>query len=75
MSVQKVCVVYRSGGPEDMCLLERCPHFRGCIYSVYIQCVQELGPEDVSLYIREVSSFQMVYIIYRLRAYWWHSGL
>ena len=52
-----------------MCLLERCPHFRGCIYSVYIQCVQELGPEDVSLYIREVSSFQMVYIIYRLQIY------
>ena len=27
-------------GPEDVSLLERCPHFRGC-------CVQELGPEDV----------------------------
>ena len=32
-------VVYRlqwSWGPEDVSLLERCPHFRGC-------CVQELG--------------------------------
>ena len=29
-------------GPEDVSLLERCPHFRGCY-------VQELGPEDVSL--------------------------
>ena len=28
--------------PEDVSLLERCPHFRGCY-------VQELGPEDVSL--------------------------
>ena len=27
-------------GPEDVSLLERCPHFRGC----YVQ-----GPEDVSL--------------------------
>ena len=29
-------------GPEDVSLLERCPHFRGWY-------VQELGPEDVSL--------------------------
>ena len=28
-------------GPEDVSLLERCPHFRGCY--------GELGPEDVSL--------------------------
>jgi hypothetical protein len=27
-------------GPEDVSLLERCPHFRG---------LMELGPEDVSL--------------------------
>ena len=32
-------------GPEDMSLLERCPHFRGC----YVQASMELGPEDVSL--------------------------
>ena len=37
-------------GPEDVSLLERCPHFIGC-------CVQALGPEDVFLF-REVSSFQ-----------------
>ena len=36
-----------------MCLLERCPHVRGC----YVQAM-ELGPEDVS--IREVSSCQRV---------------
>ena len=29
-------------GPEDVFLLERCPHFEGCY-------VQALGPEDVSL--------------------------
>ena len=32
-------------GPEDVSLLERCPHFRGC----YVQSSMELGPEDVSL--------------------------
>ena len=40
--------------PEDVSLLERCPHFRGC----YVQASVELGPEDVSLL--EVSSFQRV---------------
>ena len=30
-------------GPEDVSLLERCPHFRGC----YVQASMELGPEDV----------------------------
>ena len=30
-------------GPEDVSLLERCPHFRGC----YVQASLELGPEDV----------------------------
>ena len=43
-------------GPEDVSLLERCPHFRGC----YVQASMELGPEDVSIPIREVSSFQRV---------------
>ena len=32
-------------GPEDVSLLERCPHFRGC----YVQASMEFGPEDVSL--------------------------
>ena len=32
-------------GPEDVSLLERCPHFRGW----YVQASTELGPEDVSL--------------------------
>ena len=32
-------------GPEDVSLLERCPHFRGC----YVQALMELGPEDASL--------------------------
>ena len=36
--------MYRLQGPEDVPLLERCPHFRGC----YVQA-SELGPEDVSL--------------------------
>ena len=31
--------------PEDVSLLERCPHFRGW----YVQASMELGPEDVSL--------------------------
>ena len=31
--------------PEDVSLLERCPHFKGC----YVQSSMELGPEDVSL--------------------------
>ena len=31
-------------GPEDVSLLERCPHFRGW----YVQASMELGPEDVS---------------------------
>ena len=30
---------------ENVSLLERCPHFRGC----YVQASMELGPEDVSL--------------------------
>ena len=32
-------------GSEDVSLLERCPHFRGC----YVQASMELGPEDVFL--------------------------
>ena len=35
-------------GPEDVSLLERCPHFRG----YYVQASMELGPEDVSLFER-----------------------
>ena len=32
-------------GPDNVSLLERCPHFRGW----YVQASMELGPEDVSL--------------------------
>ena len=32
-------------GPEDVSLLERCPHFRGW----YVQASMELGPKDVPL--------------------------
>ena len=32
-------------GPEDVSLLERCPHFGGW----YVQASKELGPEGVSL--------------------------
>ena len=39
---------------EDMSLLEKCPHFRGCC----VQASMELGRRYVP--IREVSSFQMV---------------
>ena len=31
-------------GCEDVSLLERCPHFRGC----YVQASMELGSEDTS---------------------------
>ena len=37
--------MYRLLGPEDVSLLERYPHFRGC----YVQASMELRPEDVSL--------------------------
>ena len=33
-------------GPEDVSLLERCPHFRRC----YVQVSTELGPEVESLF-------------------------
>ena len=34
-------------GPEDVSILERCPHFRGC----YVQASMELGPEILSSFI------------------------
>ena len=37
--------MYSLLGPEDVSLLERCPHFR----RRYVQASMELGPEDVSL--------------------------
>ena len=44
-------------GPEDVSLLERCPHFRGW----YVQASLELGPEGVSLFrdvfFKELSLF------------------
>ena len=47
-------------GPEDVSLLERCPHFRGC----YVQASMELGPEDVSLLERSEG------VMYRLQWSW-----
>ena len=42
-----------------MSLLVRCPHFRGFYIQDLISYIK-FGPEDVLLYIREVSSFQIV---------------
>ena len=47
-SFQRVLCTGLELGPEDVSLLERCPHFRGC----YVQASMELGPEDVSLLVR-----------------------
>ena len=44
-SFQRVLCTGFNGVPEDVSLLERCPHFRGC----YVQASMELGPKDVSL--------------------------
>ena len=55
--------MYRLLGPEDVSLLERCPHFRGC----YVQASMELGPEDVSL-LERCPHFRGV--IYRLQWSW-----
>ena len=35
--------MYRELGLEDVSLLERCPHFRGC----YVQSLMELGLEEM----------------------------
>ena len=40
-----VCTGFNRVEPEDVSLLERCPHFRGW----YVQASIELEPEDVSL--------------------------
>ena len=40
-------------GSEDVSLLERCPHFRGC----YVQASMELGPEVV--YITSAGAVQV----------------
>ena len=45
-------------GPEDVSLLERCPHFRGC----YVQASMELGPEDVSL-LERCPHFRGCYVL------------
>ena len=42
--------------PEDLSLLDRCPHFKGC----YAQTSMELEPEDAS--IRHVSPFRRVLV-------------
>ena len=45
-SFQRVlCTGFNGVGPEDVSLLERCPHFRGC----YVQASMGVGPEDMSL--------------------------
>ena len=44
-------------GPEDVSLLERCPHFRGC----YVEASMELWPEDVSLISEGVMFGQLYY--------------
>ena len=43
-------------GPEDVSLLERCPHFRGCY-------AMELGLEDVPL-LERCPHFRRFYILY-----------
>ena len=43
-------------GLEDVSLLERCPHCRGC----NVQASMELGPKDVFLLERCPRSFQRV---------------
>ena len=49
-------------GPEEVSLLEGCPHFRGCYVqaSMARRCVP----------IREVSSFLRVFTVYRLQWSW-----
>ena len=46
-------------GPEDVSLLERCPHFRGW----YVQASMELGPEDAIL-LEMCPHFRGWYFIY-----------
>ena len=36
-------------GPEDVSLLERCPHFRGW----YVQASMELRPKEICLHISQ----------------------
>ena len=52
-------------GPEDVSLLERCPHFRGC----YVQASMELGPEDVSP-LGEVHVLISEGVMYRFQWSW-----
>ena len=49
---------FRGLGPEDVSLLEKCPHFRVC----YVQALMELGPEDVSL-LERCPHFRGCYIL------------
>ena len=51
-------------GPEDVSLLERCPHFRGC----YIQASMELGPEDVSL-LERCPHFRRCYVSFSSQSF------
>ena len=47
-------------GPEDVSLLERCPHFRGW----YVQASMQLGPEDVFL-LEKCPHFRGWYVLVR----------
>ena len=66
-------------GPEDVSLLERCSHFRGCCVQTsmelgphfrgrYVQMSMELGPKDVSL-LERCPHFRGCYV-YRLQWSW-----
>ena len=45
LKYQNTRVASMDSGPEDVSLLERCPHFR----EWYVLASMDLGPEDVSL--------------------------
>ena len=48
-----MCRLQMELGPEDVSLLERCPHFRGC----YVQASMELRPtctDTVCYYVNGV---------------------
>ena len=53
-------------GPEDVSLLERYPHFRGC----YVQASMELGPENVFLLERcpQFTHFSLQVLFLKLEA-------
>ena len=47
-ALREVCIIHvGGGGPEDVSLLERCPHFTGFTLCISFNGVG--GPEDVSI--------------------------